>query len=75
MTVLGQSDVAPLQSVLLKHAREAFTDQPTVNAGWKELGYAERPDYAAAVREYEAFRELLEDLRVSTRLMISPRRD
>lgn len=69
MTVLGQSDVALLQSVLLKHAREAFTDQPTVNAGWKELGYAERPDYAAAVREYEAFRALLEDLRVSTRLM------
>ena len=62
MNVLGQSDVLPLRSVLLKHARDAFGDQPTLDASWEDLAYLARPDFAGAVAEYEAFHDLLERL-------------
>ena len=62
MSALGQSDVLPLRSVLLKRAQDAFGDQPTLDATWEELGYMARPDFAGAVAEYEAFQELLERL-------------
>jgi len=62
MNELGQSDVLPLRSVLLKHARDAFGDQPTLDGTWEELAYLARPDFAGAVAEYEAFQELLEGL-------------
>ena len=62
MNELGQSDVLPLRSVLLKHARDAFGDQPTLDASWEDLAYLARPDFAGAVAEYEAFHDLLERL-------------
>jgi N-dimethylarginine dimethylaminohydrolase len=62
MNPLGQSDILPLRSVLLKHARDAFVDQPTLDASWENLAYLARPDFAAAVTEYEAFRVLLTEL-------------
>ena len=62
MSALGQSDVLPLRSVLLKHARDAFGDQPTLDGTWEELAYLARPDFAGAVAEYEAFQGLLEGL-------------
>ncbi|MGB5302191.1 MAG: arginine deiminase family protein [Gemmatimonadota bacterium] len=62
MNELGQSDVLPLRSVLLKHARDAFGDQPTLDGTWEELAYLARPDFAGAVAEYEAFLALLEGL-------------
>jgi len=68
MNVLGQSDFLPLRSVLLKHAREAFGDQPTLDATWEELAYQGRPDFAGAVAEYEAFVSLMEALGVETHL-------
>lgn len=60
----GQSDFAPLDTVLLKHARDAFKDQPTIDAEWELLGYWARPDFAGAVEEYEALAELLTKLGV-----------
>ena len=54
-----QTDVGRIKTVLLKHARDAFADQDRVDAQWQALGYADRPDYEAAIREYEGFAELL----------------
>ena len=62
MKRLGQSDVAPLERVLLKHARSAYADQPTVDAEWQKLGYPSRPDFAGAVEEYDEFADLLRRL-------------
>jgi arginine deiminase len=62
LSALGQSDTLRLRSVLLKHVRDAFSDQPTVDAQWKSLGYVARPDFAAAVAEYEAFASLFEQI-------------
>lgn len=65
MSALGQSDFTTLRRVLLKHARDAFGDQPLVDASWEELGYLGRPDFAGAVAEYDAFVSLLEELGVA----------
>lgn len=62
MAGLGQSDVAPLETVLLKPAREAFTDQPTIDTEWQRLDYLSRPDFAGAVAESEEFADLLRHL-------------
>ena len=55
-----QSMIAPLRRVLLKHARDAYRDAATVAAGWQPLGYHGAPVLAEALREYDAFVELLQ---------------
>lgn len=55
----GQSDVGVLQSVALKHARDAFVDQQTIDEQWRHLGYRERPELVRALAEYDAFVNLL----------------
>ncbi|MBA2302278.1 MAG: amidinotransferase [Acidobacteria bacterium] len=54
-----QSMIAPLQRVLLKHARSAYRDPSTVAGGWRPLGYAGPPAIEEAVRQYDAFVELI----------------
>ncbi len=73
MIAPGQSDVLPLRSVLLKTPREAFGDQPRVDASWKALGYTARPDFAGAVMEYDGFQELLQRLGAQVHLAPSDR--
>jgi len=58
----AQSDVGTLQSVLLKHARDAFRDSATVNAAWRGLNYLAPPDPARAAAEYDRFAALLEEM-------------
>lgn len=71
MNGFGQSDVLPLRRVLLKHARNAFGDQPTLDAAWEDLGYLSRPDFGGAVAEYEAFAGLLGDLGADVRFAVA----
>ena len=54
-----QSMVAPLQRVLLKHARTAFRSAEHVAASWRDLGYHGCPDIDVAIRQYEAFLDLI----------------
>ena len=54
-----QSDVGPLERVLLKHARDAFVDTGSIQAQWAALNYLARPDHAAACRESDALAALL----------------
>ncbi|MFC1531638.1 dimethylarginine dimethylaminohydrolase family protein [Gemmatimonadota bacterium] len=68
MSTLGQSDVLPIETLLLKHARDAFGDQPTVDAEWEQLAYVGRPDFAGAVAEYDSFVGLLEGLGIVVHL-------
>ncbi len=44
-----------LSRVVLKHARDAFVDGPTIAAQWKDLGFAAPPDLSRAIDEYDAF--------------------
>ncbi len=54
-----QSDVDPIHSLLLKHPRDAFVSEQVISRQWKELGFTSRPDFNAALREYDMFVELL----------------
>ena len=53
------SDVGRLESVLLKHARDAFRDVATVATSWRELHYLAPPDPARAAAEYDRFAALI----------------
>jgi N-dimethylarginine dimethylaminohydrolase len=58
----AQSDVGALESVLLKHARDAFRDAATVEAAWRGLNYLAPPDPGRAAAEYDRFASLLEEM-------------
>jgi N-dimethylarginine dimethylaminohydrolase len=62
--VTYQSDVTPLQRVLLRHARDAFLDPASVAAQWRGLGYLGPPDVDNACRESDRLGALLESMGV-----------
>jgi len=55
----SQSEVGRVQSILLKHPRDAFIDQENVDRQWKTLNYISPPIYRKAIEEYDRFIELL----------------
>ena len=58
----AQSDVGVLQSVLMKHARDAFRDAATVEAAWRGLNYLAPPDPGRATAEYDRFAALIAEM-------------
>jgi N-dimethylarginine dimethylaminohydrolase len=52
---LDLSEVGQLTRVVLKHARDAFVDQGTIDAHWRELRFAAAPDFARANDESDRF--------------------
>ena len=56
----GLNEVGALARVAVKHAREAFVDETTIAAQWRELGFTAPPDLARAVDEYDRFLALIE---------------
>ena len=69
MTTTFHSEVGALRRVVVKHAREAFVDRPSIERQWKDLGYLGPPDYGRAVVEYDAFLGLLGDFGIEVRLL------
>ena len=53
------NEVGRLGRVVVKHARDAFVDQPTVDAQWRALNFGAAPDYARAVDEHDCFVDIL----------------
>lgn len=51
----SQSEVLRIQSLLLKHPRDAFINQENVRTQWKELNYSDPPDFDKAIAEYDDF--------------------
>jgi len=56
---LVQSDVNPIHSLLLKHAREAFVSRERISEQWQQLGFTAPPDFEKAIREYDSFLDIL----------------
>lgn len=56
----AQSEVDPLERVLLMHAREAFGSQAAIDRQWRALGYTAAPDYGRAIAEYDVFAEVIQ---------------
>ncbi len=53
------TEVGPLESILLRHARDAFESQELTNRTWVEFGFAGPPDVQRAIAEYDRFEEVL----------------
>jgi N-dimethylarginine dimethylaminohydrolase len=56
----SQSEASKIQSILLKHPKDAFISQSNVDNQWEELNYSGCPEYEKALIEYEDFVSLLE---------------
>jgi arginine deiminase len=54
------SMVNKIESILIKHVKDAFIDQENLNSNWIKFNYISCPDYSKAVEEYDAFAQLLE---------------
>ena len=54
------SEVGQLTRVVVKHPRDAFVDEATIAAEWRNLGYTSPPDLPRAIAEYEAFLGLVQ---------------
>ena len=57
----GQSEVARLRWVAVKHVRDAFSSDARIAREWQGLHYSACPDYSAALAEYAQFLKLLRD--------------
>lgn len=57
----GQSEVTRIESVLVKHVRNAWLSQDHIDSWWRKLYYPARPDYKKAEEEYEHFVGLLKE--------------
>ena len=53
------SEVGRLVSVVVKHVRDAFVDERTIDSQWQALNFTAAPDLAAAIDEYERFLDIL----------------
>ena len=59
MSTSYQSEVSTLKRVVLKHVRDAFVNEKSIEAEWQVLGYLRHPNFAVALQEYDGFVELL----------------
>jgi N-dimethylarginine dimethylaminohydrolase len=72
MAAIGRaalSEVGRLGLVLVKHARDAFVDEATTAAQWRDLGFSAPPDSARAADEYEGFLGLLRSAGADVRFL------
>ena len=47
--------------IALKHARDAFVDDGSIDAQWRGLNFTDRPDLGRAIQEYDALARLIEE--------------
>ncbi|MBI4478215.1 MAG: hypothetical protein HY654_13660 [Acidobacteria bacterium] len=69
----AHSEVGRITRLVLKHARDAFVDQATIDAQWKTLNFTAPPDFRRAVGEYDRFVDLL--ARSGASIQMLPRGD
>jgi N-dimethylarginine dimethylaminohydrolase len=53
------SEVGRLVSVVVKHVRDAFVDEQTIESQWQALNFTAAPNLGAAIDEYERFLDIL----------------
>ncbi len=67
MNALTEYDT--LATVLVKHVRDAFIDEPTIAAQWMALNYTAPPDLARASDEHDRFIDILRSTGATVRLL------
>lgn len=63
-TVGGQTEVAPIRKVLVKHPQDAFHSPLAITEQWERLGYLRRPELDKAIDEFDRLVGILESLGV-----------
>lgn len=58
----GHSEVEKIESIILKHPKDAFISQENIDAQWEKLNYSSGPDYNKAIEEYDYFASLLKTI-------------
>lgn len=53
------SDIGPWNRILVRHVRDAFVDNATIDRQWRGLNFTAPPDFGQAVEQYEHFTEVL----------------
>src|SRR5215212_5093147 len=51
--------------LVLKHARDAFIDDHSIDAQWRDLNFTGRPDLHRAMAEYDVLVRIIEDVGAS----------
>jgi N-dimethylarginine dimethylaminohydrolase len=64
-----QTDVGPIESVLVSHARDAFVSDEAIGVQWQKLNYIGRPDLDKASGESDAFIDLLSGVGIDVHLL------
>jgi N-dimethylarginine dimethylaminohydrolase len=67
------NETGRLTAVLMKHARDAFISQETIDAQWQALNFTAPPDFSRAVDEFDAFADVI--TRSGARISFLPRED
>ncbi|UUX49826.1 arginine deiminase family protein [Nisaea acidiphila] len=57
-----QNETGQIKRVLMKHARDAFRNQATIDAEWQALNYLGRPDFPLACDQSDRLAQILESL-------------
>jgi len=55
----SQSETGRIESILIKHPRDAFISQENIDDQWLDLNYLNCPDYDKALEEYDHFENLI----------------
>lgn len=56
-----QSMIGTIESILIKHPKEAFISQAHLNKHYKEFNYIGCPDYAKVLEEYKTFEKAIKE--------------
>jgi arginine deiminase len=62
LKVGSRSMVNKIETIVIKHAREAYVSQEYLNQNWEAWGFFSCPDYDKCVEEYDAFEALIKKL-------------
>lgn len=60
MKLQRQNDTGQIARVIVKHARDALIDERHVEQQWQALNYLAKPDFAAAIAQYDSFATALQ---------------
>ena len=60
-----QSEVGALHTIFIKHVKDAFINEATIDNEWEALNFTGRPDLEKALAEYAAFEQVLKKDRKS----------
>lgn len=53
------SDVGPWNRILLRHVRDGFVDDASIDRQWQGLNFTARPDFGRAIEQFDRFIELI----------------